>query len=183
MRVFYRHGFHASGLDRILEEGRISRMTLYNHFKSKDEVILAALRRRDEIFRNKLMKFVDAKTRSPRERLLAVFDFHEQWFQEEDFCGCMFINASAEFNDPQSPPRQVAAEHKRAILRYLAELSRDCGFARPEHIANQLNILIEGAIVSAHVVGQVQGGGADPGAAAGLAREMARRIIETAPSG
>ena len=72
MRVFYRHGFHASGLDRILEEGGISRMTLYNHFKSKDELIVAALRRRDEIFRNRMMKFVESRAKAPLDRLLAT---------------------------------------------------------------------------------------------------------------
>lgn len=181
MRVFYRHGFHACGLDRILEEGGISRMTLYNHFKSKDEVIVAALRRRDEIFRNRMMKFVEAGARSPRERLLLVFDFHEQWFNEPDFCGCMFINASAEFSDPKSAPRLIAAEHKRAIVRYLVELCRESGLAQPECLADQLNILLEGAIVTARVVGQVDNGGSDPGAAARLAREMARTIIEASP--
>lgn len=179
MRVFYRHGFHASGLESILEEGGISRMTLYNHFKSKDELILAALRRRDEIFRNRMMKFVEAGATSPRDRLLAVFDFHEQWFTGKEFCGCMFINAAAEFADPKSAVRELAAEHKRAIVRYLTDLCRQSGFAEPSHIADQLNLLLEGAIVSAQVVGQVQNGGADPGAPAKLAKEMARRIMES----
>lgn len=182
MRVFYRHGFHASGLDRILDEGGVSRMTLYNHFKSKDEVIIAALRRRDEIFRNRMMKFVESKTGSARERLLAVFDFHEAWFTGKEFCGCMFINASAEFGDPRSAPRLVAAEHKRAVLRYLEELCRGCGFAQPERVANQLNILIEGSIVTAQVVGLVHNDGADPGASARLAREMAVAVLAGAES-
>lgn len=178
MRVFYRHGFHASGLDRILEEGGISRMTLYNHFTSKDELIVAALRRRDEMFRNRMMKFVEATARAPRDRLLAVFDFHERWFTERDFCGCMFINAAAEFSDPTSAPRLVAAEHKRAIVRYLVDLCNQAGLAHPEAVAEKLNILIEGSIVTARVVGQVEGGGRDPGASARLAREMARAVLE-----
>lgn len=181
MRVFYRHGFHASGLERILEEGGVSRMTLYNHFKSKDEVIVAALRRRDELFRNRMMKFVDSKATSPRDRLLAVFDFHESWFKDAEFCGCMFINACAEFSDPKSAPRLIAAEHKRAIVRYLCGICRECGLAHPESIADQLNILIEGAIVTAQVVDQVQGSVSGPGSSARLAREMARVIIDSAP--
>jgi AcrR family transcriptional regulator len=181
MRVFYRHGFHASGLERILEAGGVSRMTLYNHFKSKDELIVAALRRRDELFRHQMMKFVDHTARPARERVLAVFDFHERWFGEGEFCGCMFINASAEFSDPASAPRLVAAEHKRAVVRYLVELCRAGGLARPEHIAEQLNILLEGAIVGARILGQVEGGGRDPGASARLARDMARTIIDAAP--
>ncbi|MFN5944232.1 MAG: TetR/AcrR family transcriptional regulator [Phycisphaerae bacterium] len=178
MRVFYRHGFHASGLDRILEESGISRMTIYNHFKSKDELILAALRRRDEIFRNKMMQFVDAKKRSPISRLLAVFDYHENWFTGKDFCGCMFINASAEFSDPASAPCLVAAEHKRSVVRYLVDLAKQAGLADPQAVADQLNILIEGSIVTAQVVGQVEDN--DPGAPARLAKQMAACVLDRA---
>lgn len=183
MRVFYRHGFHASGLESILEEGGISRMTLYNHFKSKDELILAALRRRDEIFRNRMMKFVEAGAASPCDRILAVFDFHEQWFTGKEFCGCMFINAAAEFADPKSAVREVAAEHKRAIVRYLMDLCQQGGFANPQHIADQLNLLIEGAIVTAQVVGQVASGGTNPGTSAQLAKDMARQIMANNAAG
>ena len=152
MRVFYRNGFHNSGLDLILTESGISRMTLYNHFKSKDELIIAALRRRDEIFRNKMMKYVDEASQDPKERLLAVFDWHRNWFNEPDFSGCMFINACAEFNDCNSPMRRVASEHKLDILRYLVELADNAGAQDPEELAQELNLLIEGTIVNAHVV-------------------------------
>jgi AcrR family transcriptional regulator len=178
MRVFYRRGFHASSLDDIQKEGGISRPTLYNHFKSKDELIVAAMRRRDEIFRNRLMKFAESNGKSPRERLEAVFDFHEEWFTGDDFCGCMFINASAEFSAADSAPRRLAAEHKQEIVRYLRELCEAAGYDEPSDIAEQLNVLIEGAIVAARVVGQVANGGSDPGASARLAKQMAQRILE-----
>ncbi len=180
MRAFYKHGFHASSLDDIQKEGGISRMTLYNHFKSKDELVVAAMRRRDEIFRNRLMKFVESKAKSPRERLLAVFDFHEDWFTGNEFCGCMFINASAEFSAADSAPRRIAAEHKQEIVRYLREQCEAAGFSNPGEIAEQLNILLEGAIVTARVVGQVAAGGNDPGASARLARQMAFEILDRA---
>ncbi|MFG0325864.1 MAG: TetR/AcrR family transcriptional regulator [Phycisphaerales bacterium JB037] len=180
MRVFYRHGFHASSLDDIQREGGISRMTLYNHFKSKDELVVAAMRRRDEIFRNRLMKFVEAKAKSPRDRLLAVFDFHEDWFTGDEFCGCMFINASAEFSSADSAPRRLAAEHKLEIVRYLRELCEAAGLARPEELAEELNILLEGAIVAARVVGQVADGGRDAGASARLAKRMASILMDRA---
>ncbi len=181
MRVFYRHGFNASGLESVLQEGGISRMTLYNHFKSKDELIVAALHRRDEIFRNRMMKFVESKAESPRERLLAIFDYHEQWFAGDEFCGCMFINACAEFGDPACDIRQVAAEHKHAIVRYLAQFAQQEGFEDPQHVAEQLNLLLEGAIVSAQVVGQVRDRGAGLGSEAKLAREMAQIILANSP--
>jgi len=178
MRVFYRHGFHASSLDDIQKEGGISRMTLYNHFKSKDELVVAAMRRRDEIFRNKLMKFVESRASTPRERILAVFDFHEDWFTGREFCGCMFINASAEFSIAESAPRRLAAEHKQEIVRYLRAQCEAAGLAAPGDVAEQLNILLEGAIVTARVVGQVADGGKDPGASARLAKRMAMAVIE-----
>lgn len=183
MRVFYRHGFHASSLDDIQKEGGISRMTLYNHFKSKDELVVAAMRRRDEIFRNRLMKFVEASGRSARDRLLAVFDFHEDWFTGKEFCGCMFINASAEFSAAESAPRRLAAEHKQEIVRYLRALCEEAGTGDPEDVAERLNILLEGAIVTARVVGQVAEGGSDPGAAARLAKRMAIEVIDGACAG
>jgi len=177
MRVFYRHGFHASSLDDIQKEGGISRMTLYNHFKSKDELVVAAMRRRDEIFRNTLMKFVESRARTPHDRLAAVFDFHEDWFAGNEFCGCMFINASAEFAAADSAPRRLAADHKQEIVRYLRDQCAAAGLRDPDDLAERLNILLEGAIVSARVVGQIAGGGRDPGASARLARRMAMEMI------
>lgn len=183
MRVFYRQGFRSCSLDTVLEEGGISRMTLYNHFKSKDELIVAALRRRDEIFRNNMMKFVEAASKDPIERLLAVFDYHEQWFTGKDFCGCMFINASAEYTDPNSAVRRIASNHKRDIVRYLVELCQNAGLATPGTIAEELNILIEGSIVNAQVVGQVGENGSSPGDSAKRARSMAQRLIQCAKPG
>ena len=74
LELFSREGFHATGIDRILSESGVAKMTLYNHFKSKDELILAALRRRDETFRNWFMRTVEASAETPRGRLLASFD-------------------------------------------------------------------------------------------------------------
>lgn len=179
MRVFYRHGFHATSLDDIQREGGISRMTLYNHFKSKDELIVAAMRRRDEIFRNRLMKFVDSNAQTTRDRILAVFDFHAQWFAGDEFHGCMFINAAAEFSIADSAPRRLAADHKQDIVKYLRELCTADRLEDPSDIADQLNLLIEGAIVTARVVGQVAHG-AEPAAAARLARRMATDLLDRA---
>jgi AcrR family transcriptional regulator len=178
MRVFYRNGFHASSLDDIQKEGGISRMTLYNHFKSKDELVVAAMRRRDEIFRNNMMKFVASNAKTPTQQLAAVFDFHEQWFTGSEFCGCMFINAAAEFSTADSLPRRVAADHKLEVLRYLRGLCESAGLKEPEDLAEQLNLLLEGAIVVARVTGQVVDGGRNPGAAARLAKSMAMKMIE-----
>tara|TARA_A100001391_G_C5054270_1_gene274290 strand:+ start:995 stop:1585 length:591 start_codon:yes stop_codon:yes gene_type:complete len=178
MKVFYRNGFHNSGLDLIQSESGISRMTLYNHFKSKDELIVAALRRRDELFRNQLMKFVDTHAQDPIGRLLAVFDYHEQWFLDDHFSGCMFINASAEFNDPDCPARRVAADHKIEIIRYLRTLCEHAQLRNPTELSEQLNLLIEGSIVNAHVVGRACNNASTPEQTVKLAKAMGAELIK-----
>lgn len=180
MRVFYRNGFHNSGIDMVLKEAGVSRMTLYNHFKSKDELIVAALRRRDEIFRNRMMQFVEGRTTDPIERIIAVFDYHEDWFCQKDFHGCMFINASAEFADASSTIRRVAADHKGEVLRYLHAQCDAAGLREAAALSEKLFILVEGAIVTAQVVGQVDAGGATPSDAAQRAKEVALQLIESA---
>ena len=99
MRVFERQGFHTSGLDAVLREAGISRMTVYNHFRSKNDLIVAALRRKDECSRHALMTHVD-QAPDPASRVRALFDFHERWFTCREFKGCMFLGAAAEFDDP-----------------------------------------------------------------------------------
>jgi len=179
-QLFSRHGYRATGIDTILAEAGVAKMTLYNHFKSKDELIVAALRRRDELFRNNLMKFVEAGDRDPTSQILAIFDCLDSWFNETDFHGCMFINASAEFCDPDSPPRRVAAEHKLEILRYITGLCKGAKLNDPEELARQINLLIEGAIVVAHVVGRVNNNNHTPSEAAQRAKTMAAKLIEDA---
>lgn len=180
MTVFNRHGYHGAGLEQVLQEGGISRMTLYNHFRSKDELIVAVLRRRDETFRNRLMKFVEGRASDPVERLLAVFDFHGAWFADRDFCGCMFASAAAEFADPDCQIRRVVAEHKREVVRYLRALCEQAGLDDPETLAVQLAILLDGATVLAQAVCQVRGDGGTALDPAGRAKQVAGRLIDAA---
>ena len=172
IELFYRGGFNATGIDKVLAEAGVAKMTLYNHFKSKDELILATLRRRDERFRNTLMRSVEERADTPRERLLAVFDAHGEWFHEEGFRGCMFINAAAEFSDIADPIHAIAAEHKRLIVGYLAQLAREAGVKDPERLAFDLSLLLDGAIVCAQISGDAD--------AASRSRDAARVLIDEA---
>ena len=153
LELFSRDGFHATGIDKILSVSGVAKMTLYNHFKSKDELILAVLRRRDETFRNWFMRTVEAAAELPRDRLLAVFDVLEQWIRQEGFCGCTFINASAEFGERGDAIHGSCAEHKRLVLDYIEKLTAAAGARDPAELAFTLNLLAEGAIVSAQVMG------------------------------
>lgn len=177
--LFYRHGFHATGIDRILAESGCAKMTLYKHFRSKDELIVAALERRDERFRAWFVREVEGRAKAPRERLAAVFDVLEAWFRGPGFSGCMFINASAEFAGADNPVHAVAAEHKRRMFAYLRNLARAAGAADADRLAGELMLLKEGAIVLAHVAGDK-----DAAARARAAAEtlLARALPETAPA-
>jgi len=171
LRIFYRDGFHATGVDRIVEESGVARMTLYKHFRSKDELILAALRRRDERFRNWFGRAVERRAATPRDRLLAIYDALDEWFSDRDFCGCMFINASAEFSSSDEPVHRTAAEHKDLMLRYVRQLAEAAGAADPEELAHGLMLLMEGAIVMRHVAGDRE--------AAARAKTAAKRLVST----
>lgn len=151
--LFNREGYHATGIDRILAEAGVAKMTLYSHFRSKEELILAALRRRDETFRNGFMRAVEKRAKAPRDRLLALFDVLGEWFASRDFFGCMFINACGEFADRAHPVHAAVAEHKRLLLAYIRTLAADAGARDPEALAKQLHLLVGGAIVHAHVAG------------------------------
>ena len=154
--LFCREGFHATGIDTILAESGVAKMTLYKHFRSKDELILATLRRRDERFRNWFMRAVESRAATPRERLLAMFDALGEWAQGRDFTGCMFINASAEFAKRDDPIHAAAAEHKRLVLAYVRDTAAAAGARDADELAWQLTLLMEGAIVMAHVCGATE---------------------------
>jgi len=147
--VFYNHGFHAAGMDLVAAETGISKTSIYKHFRTKEELILATLRLRDENFRNWLMRRTATLAGSPYEQLLAIFDAHGEWFALPEFCGCMFIKASAEFQDPSHPIHEQSAQHQRLLLDFQGKLARDAGFTDPDCVAHKIWILTQGAIVAA----------------------------------
>ncbi len=91
--LFCEHGYHGTGIDLILDTAHVSKKTLYTHFRSKNELIVAALRKYDGLFRNDFMRKVDILGDTPRDKLIAMFDVIEEWFSKDEFFGCMFINA------------------------------------------------------------------------------------------
>ena len=150
-RLFYEEGIRAVGVDTIAEEADVSKITIYNNFGSKDELVAAYLRRRDERWRAVLARDTDRYT-DPVERLLAAFDAYGDYlFDEEGYRGCAFINAAAEIPDDDHPARPVIREHKDGTRKYLADLAAEAGFEDPEALSERLLILLEGAWVTAVV--------------------------------
>ena len=153
LRTFYAHGFHATGMDRLVEETGISKTSMYKHFRSKDELILAALKLRDAQFRDWLFSRMAARGKTPREQLLALFDALGEWCNEPGFRGCMFVKAAAEFQEPDDPIHAQAAAHKALLFEHFRALAAEAGAADPDLLARQILILKEGAIVCAQVEG------------------------------
>jgi AcrR family transcriptional regulator len=169
LALFERNGFRATGIDRILAEAGVAKMTLYHHFGSKDELILAALRLGDQRWRRAFVDDVEGRAVDASARLLAMFDSLGECIAEEGFRGCLFVNAAAEHASSDHPARVAAAEHKRWITGYVESLARDAGAADPAALARQLCVLVEGVLARAHVAG-------DPGAAA-AARDAAAVLV------
>jgi len=173
--IFEAKGFNAVGIDLLLAEAGVAKMSLYKHFKSKDGLVLAALRLRDRRFRATFAALVEARASEPRARLLAVFDVLARWFERDDFRGCIFLNAAAEFPEAGSPIRLAVAEHKAWLREYLASLARAAGASDPPTLAAELAVLVDGAIARAHAAGESD--------AAGVARRAAEAIVRSAFAG
>ncbi len=172
MHAFHHGGFHAVGMDRLAKETSVSKTAIYKHFRTKEDLILAVLRLRDEQYRNWLVRRVEALGATPRDRLLAVFEALGEWFLEEGYKSCIFIKASSEYQAPDDPIFAAAAEHKRLILAFLSKLTSELGRADHEGLARQLQLLHEGAIVMACL--------GDPQQAATNAKRAAAQLVDAA---
>ncbi|HEX9790501.1 MAG TPA: TetR/AcrR family transcriptional regulator [Kiloniellales bacterium] len=156
--LFQQNGYRATGIDRILAESGVAKMTLYKYFPSKDDLVLAVLRGRAARWRAWLETAVASRAETPRERMLAVFDLFEEWFESPDFTGCLFIKAASEYGDRNDPVHQAAAEHHRNLLAYLRDLAVAARARRPMQLARQLMLLAIGATAVTQVNGPVGAG-------------------------
>jgi AcrR family transcriptional regulator len=148
--LFSRHGTRAVGVDRIIAECGIAKMTLYRNFASKDDLILAFLERRDEMWtRAWLQAEAQRRGTSPAQRLLAIFDTFETWFARADFEGCSFINVMLEIVDVDNPVRQATVRHLESIRGFVRGLAEEAGIQDADGFARQWHILMKGSIVSA----------------------------------
>ena len=151
--LFNRFGYRAVGIDQVIAESGVAKTTLYRHFSSKEDLIVAVLKGIDEDFRESMRAFVDSEAKRSKDKLAATFDFLALWFREDSFYGCPFINAAGEYGDRTSPVFHAAVLHKRLMVAYFEELARNARLADLKQIAEQINLLHEGAIAVAHVTG------------------------------
>ncbi|MEZ8826091.1 TetR/AcrR family transcriptional regulator [Vibrio amylolyticus] len=151
--LFYRFGVNSIGINEVLKESGVAKRTLYSHFGSKNDLVLAALAQRHQIF----MGWLDTKLEgvsSDRELIDALFHSLENWFnnkEEElgDFRGCFFINTSAEFSDPNSDVSLYCKQHKADVRQFIRGKLHDDS----DDLLDAICLLKEGAIVTAYMTG------------------------------
>ncbi len=153
MTLFDQEGFHAVGIDRILRQAGVAKMTLYKHFPSKQALIVTVLERRLADYFGALDAATTKPDLTPRERLLTVFDVIAGVHSRPGYRGCLFLKAAGEFPDHDDPVHKVAIEHKRRSLQRLTELAEAAGAASPRLLAQRLLLLCEGATSLTQVVG------------------------------
>src|SRR6185436_12286263 len=100
--LFKHVGYHATGIDRIIAESNVAKMTMYRHFPGKDGLIVEVLQYRAKRFDAQLDRLAERAT-TPRQKIGTIFDWYERWFRSDDFHGCLFAHALAEFGDPGHP--------------------------------------------------------------------------------
>ena len=171
--LFARHGYRAVGIDAVLAAAGVAKMTLYKHFRSKEELIAAVLKRRASAIAAGLAKRIAAAPEDPGTRLLAVLDWLEQAVCSPQFHGCLFIKAASEYPAAEDLPRQAAEAFKGGCRDLLEGLCRDLAVADPEGLARQLQLLFEGALVVAFLQRTPMAGGD--------ARRAAEALLASAP--
>jgi AcrR family transcriptional regulator len=167
--AFSRRAVRDVGVDEVIERAGVAKATLYRHFPSKDDLVVAFLQRREERW---TLAWVEAEAMrrgtTPEEQLLAIFELFDEWFQRDDFEACSFINVLLEMG-PAHPAGQASVRHLASIRTVVGRLAEEAALRDPESFAHSWHILMKGSIVSA-TEGDAQ--------AAQRARSMARLLIE-----
>ena len=150
--LFYARGVRAVGVDLVVEDSGVAKTSLYRHFRTKDDLIVAFLEREDLEFWGQWDDVAARHAGDPAGEI----DAHMRWIGKRlaraNYRGCPQINVAAEFAEADHPSREVSTRHMLAMRERLAELARQLGAARPNDLAAQLGLLVNGAFVSASML-------------------------------
>ena len=162
--LFSHRGIRAVGVDEIIETAGVAKATLYRHFPSKDDLVLAFLQRREDVWTHGWVER-EARGRSedPRDQLLAIFDVFDEWFHSDDFEASVFINVLFEMG-PSHPTGQASVHYLENLRSVVAAMAQEAGLRDPEPFVRSWHILMQGSIVAAaegdlHAAKRAQGMG------------------------
>jgi AcrR family transcriptional regulator len=170
--LFSSHGVQAVGVEAIIDRSGVARQTMYRHFGSKQDLVLAFLARREQVWtRDWLQAEAERRAQDPGDRLLAIFDVFDEWFHRPDFEGCSFINVLLEHPDEKHPLHKASTDHLAGIRSFLQGLAEQAGVPDADGFAREWHILMKGSIVAA---------GEGDRDAARRAQRIARLLLESA---
>jgi AcrR family transcriptional regulator len=149
--LFCHHGINAVGVDAIVEKAGTAKTTLYKLFGSKYGLVEEVLNTEGAAWRDWFITTTQRAGPSARAKLGAIFPALSEWFREERFYGCPFINAVGEHGKANDRIRALTLDHKRQVLAYIRSLCAEAGAADPETLTHEIALLIDGAIVAAMV--------------------------------
>jgi AcrR family transcriptional regulator len=141
--LFYREGTVAVGVDRICQQAQVSKRSMYQLFATKDDLVAAALRQSGDALEPMYLP-VDGDPRSPRERILGVFDWLDQRSRTPDYSGCPFVNTAVELKDADHPGSVVARDYKQRLTDFFEREAEAAGAADPGLLAQQLTVVFDG---------------------------------------
>jgi AcrR family transcriptional regulator len=147
-RLFYAHGVRAVGVEWIVAESGVAKTSLYRHFHTKDDLVAAFLEREDREFWSQWDEVVNAVAGDPIRELMALLDWIGRRVSRDEYRGCPQINVAAEFSGLDHPARKIRARHKAAMFERLKTLVSRIGPPRPDDVAYQIALLIDGAFTS-----------------------------------
>ncbi len=168
-RLFYAHGVRGVGVDTVIAESGVAKATLYKHFPSKNDLVLAYLDRVDELWRGQLEAAAEAAGPDPRARLVGMFDALATACRRDGYHGCAFINTAAE-SVPGTEIHARTVEHKDAVRVWVQELAVAADARDPDGLARSLTLLLDGGLAAGVLDG-------DPRAAV-AARGAARALVD-----
>jgi AcrR family transcriptional regulator len=167
--LFTARGVRAVGVDELVARAGVAKATLYRHFTSKDELILAFLQLREERW---TLGWLEDRVRtgggSPEEQILAIFDLFDEWFREPQFAGCPFVKVLLEMG-PEHPAGVACIDHLGTVRDFLTQLATEAGYPDPGEVAQSIHLLLYGSIIQAS---------AGNAMAAQRARRMAQAVME-----
>ncbi|MBC2922084.1 MULTISPECIES: TetR/AcrR family transcriptional regulator [Staphylococcus] len=167
--LFYNEGIQSVGIDRIVKESHVALNTFYRYFTSKDKLIEAYLKNRDIKWMNWLNDFINQED-EPIKKILLIFDALGQWFNEDKYRGCAFINASGELGSTKPFIYDISKMHKENLYNEIYQILTATNIEHEEKTAKKMMILTEGAIVQSYVIGDKE--------AATNAKEIAKSILK-----
>ena len=152
-QLFYTAGYNQTGINQIIEEANVAKASMYQHFRSKEEIAVAYLHRRHYWWMGQLADFVSNK-KSAKQKVIASFDFLDHWLNEAGYRGCGFQNIITDLPKEQLKIKATVLFHKNELLRWIHDLLKEekqYSAKKSRQLANEVLILIEGAIILAQI--------------------------------